>query len=93
VHALDRESKGTIGWTEFLSAVLCISICHDTKLVDSAFATFDRNQDGKIYVEDLQNVLGGSGGSEAWGARLPELFVEMIPKEFRQQAGQRPKKL
>jgi len=92
VHALDRDDTGTIGWTEFLSAALCVSICRDEKLVDSAFATFDGDRDGKITVEDLQQVLAGP----SWGTRLPDLFLEMIPEKFRpsvQQPVGRRKKL
>jgi len=85
MHALDRDDTGTIGWTEFLSAVLCISVCRDEKLVESAFATFDCDRDGKITVDDLEQVLGGSDGHSRskWKTRLPELFVEMIPEKFR----------
>jgi len=102
VHALDRDDTGTIGWTEFLSAALCVSVCRNDKLVESAFATFDNDRDGKITVEDLQQVLGGGarstesrvpvddGGAaaSAWREKLPELFLEMIPEKFRPKAGQ-----
>jgi Ca2+-binding EF-hand superfamily protein len=88
VHALDRDASGVIGWTEFLSAALCVSICRNEKLVESAFMTFDTDRDGKITVGDLQQVLGGTGGYPGWRDRLPDLFVEMIPEKFRPAEGQ-----
>lgn len=87
IHALDREGVGTISWTEFLAGALCFRVHRNLRLVDAAFATFDRDSDGKITEDDLACVLGGGSHSLGWERKMPEMFVEMIPEKFRPTDG------
>eukprot|EP00928_Gymnodinium_smaydae_P004025 TRINITY_DN11411_c0_g7_i1.p1 TRINITY_DN11411_c0_g7~~TRINITY_DN11411_c0_g7_i1.p1 ORF type:complete len:745 (+),score=202.17 TRINITY_DN11411_c0_g7_i1:107-2341(+) len=53
LHSLDKDESGFVEWTEFIAAAMCISVCRDERLVDAAFAVFDRDQDGMVTKEDL----------------------------------------
>lgn len=67
IHALDRDNDKHIGWTEFIAASFCVSVCKNTKLVDAAFAHFDSDGDDKITAQDLERVIAGSDSTRSSG--------------------------
>mmetsp|Transcript_27579 Transcript_27579/g.87202 ORF Transcript_27579/g.87202 Transcript_27579/m.87202 type:complete len:574 (+) Transcript_27579:1-1722(+) len=71
IHALDKDDSGTVEWTEFIAAALCISVCGEKNLVDAAFAMFDGNGDGEISAEDFEEVFAQGGVRELWREQLP----------------------
>jgi hypothetical protein len=93
IHALDRDGDGTIGWTEFIAAAICVSVCRRTNLVDAAFANFDSDGDDEICKGDFMRVLAGNHG-ERWREKLSVYMAEVskdraITKEqFRSYVGQ-----
>lgn len=86
IHSLDRNADGSITWTEFTAAVICVKACRDLRLVDAAFATFDVDQDGKIVPSDVEAIMVNeedAAGASAWKARLPALFQDFFQGESR----------
>mmetsp|Transcript_42972 Transcript_42972/g.124273 ORF Transcript_42972/g.124273 Transcript_42972/m.124273 type:complete len:760 (+) Transcript_42972:101-2380(+) len=80
VYALDRDDSGAISWTEFTAAAMCLSVCHNKKLVAAAFNIFDTNGHSRVYEKDLLAVLGQGGPS--WKEHL---------STFCQQLSDRPR--
>mmetsp|Transcript_42406 Transcript_42406/g.131278 ORF Transcript_42406/g.131278 Transcript_42406/m.131278 type:complete len:597 (-) Transcript_42406:238-2028(-) len=72
VHALDKDDSGTLAWTEFVAAALCISVCGEKRLVDAAFAIFDSDNDGKVSVQDIADVFAVGGVKDLWLKELPK---------------------
>lgn len=60
---LDADRSGSIGYTEFLSAVLRGAECRKEALL-AAFDEFDRSHDGLISFDDLKAVLRENGRSD-----------------------------
>lgn len=94
IHTLDRDGDGSVSWTEFTAAALCISSCGKTELVDAAFAHFDADSDDRIDVKDLEFVLANyPGEGRQWAQRLPAMIADfkspIIKKEqFRSYIGE-----
>jgi len=60
---LDADRSGSIGYTEFLSAVLRGAECRKEALL-AAFDEFDCNHDGLISFDELKAVLRENGRSD-----------------------------
>jgi calcium-dependent protein kinase len=58
--AADLDNSGTINYTEFLAATLEQSIFMKEENLRNAFKLFDINQDGKIEVDELKQIIGGN---------------------------------
>lgn len=71
VHALDKDDSGTVEWTEFIAAALCISVCGEKKLVDAAFAIFDADGDGEVSVRDFEAIFARGDVKDLWYRQLP----------------------
>eukprot|EP00913_Durusdinium_trenchii_P030156 g28256.t1 len=52
-HALDQDASGMVTWTEFIAAALCVSVCRNRRLVEAAFAVFDKDMDGKARPQKV----------------------------------------
>merc|ERR1712048_488815 len=72
VYALDKDDSGTVEWTEFIAAALCISVCGEKRLVDMAFSFFDTKGHGKISINDIENVFAKGAVRDVWFANLPQ---------------------
>jgi serine/threonine protein kinase len=94
VHSLDKNSDDMVEWTEFLAAVLCISVCKNEPLIKAAFQTIDTDGDGKISVEDIESVFAVGSVKAAWKKLLPVQCADIAPtgpydlQQFRQYMGQ-----
>jgi len=87
VHALDRDGKTRIGWTEFTAAAMCISVCRNDRIMKSVFAALDSDGDGLIDADDFENMFAGSDiERDKWHSGLPVLFPEMFRNEPDEQA-------
>jgi len=71
IHALDLDNSGSVEWTEFLSAALCISVCQNQLLVESAFNSFDTDSDGRVSVRDIESLLARGSTASVWKRKLP----------------------
>jgi len=71
VHALDKDDSGSVEWTEFIAAALCISVCGEKRLVDAAFAIFDTDNDGEISVADFEELFAHGEVKDVWRRQLP----------------------
>lgn len=80
LHALDRNGSGSVCWTEFLAAALCVSLPRNPALVDGTFAFFDDDHDGKISSKDFLRVLAHGEHTEEWKKTMPALFSEVLGK-------------
>eukprot|EP00930_Biecheleria_cincta_P047667 TRINITY_DN33092_c0_g1_i1.p1 TRINITY_DN33092_c0_g1~~TRINITY_DN33092_c0_g1_i1.p1 ORF type:complete len:542 (-),score=120.90 TRINITY_DN33092_c0_g1_i1:712-2337(-) len=60
---LDADSSGSVGYTEFLSAVLRGRECKKEALL-AAFDEFDSDHDGLLSFDDLKAVLSENGTSD-----------------------------
>eukprot|EP00933_Yihiella_yeosuensis_P071088 TRINITY_DN79288_c0_g1_i1.p1 TRINITY_DN79288_c0_g1~~TRINITY_DN79288_c0_g1_i1.p1 ORF type:complete len:585 (-),score=122.13 TRINITY_DN79288_c0_g1_i1:64-1764(-) len=72
IHALDKDDSGTVEWTEFIAAALCISVCNNPKLVGAAFSIFDQDHDDKVSAQDFANVFAHGECRAVWHRHLPE---------------------
>merc|ERR1711920_402245 len=79
VHALDRDQSGTVSWTEFIAAALCVSVCKNQPLVAAAFATIDHNNDGKASVEELKEMFAEREQESLWSEHLPAECKQINP--------------
>lgn len=77
IHALDRDDSGSIAWTEFVAAALCVSVCREHRLVDTAFAVFDKDRDNKINQKDIINVFAKGVVEEQWKLLLPRELAHL----------------
>uniref|UniRef100_A0A7S1EUP7 non-specific serine/threonine protein kinase n=1 Tax=Noctiluca scintillans TaxID=2966 RepID=A0A7S1EUP7_NOCSC len=80
LHALDRNGGGSVCWTEFLAAALCVSLPRNPAHVDGTFAFFDDDHDGKISSGDFLRVLAHGEHTEEWKKTMPALFSEVLGK-------------
>lgn len=73
---LDVDRSGSIGYTEFLSAVLRGRECRKEALL-AAFDDFDSNHDGILSCDELKSVLSENGTSDE---DCRAIFEEAHPK-------------
>mmetsp|Transcript_2486 Transcript_2486/g.5432 ORF Transcript_2486/g.5432 Transcript_2486/m.5432 type:complete len:749 (-) Transcript_2486:70-2316(-) len=78
IHSLDRTMSGSVGWTEFVAAALCISLPRTGRHVDAAFAFFDQDSDGKISSTDMEAILAVGQHSRAWKDKMPDMFQDIV---------------
>eukprot|EP00440_Ansanella_granifera_P010948 gb/GFBE01011872.1/.p1 GENE.gb/GFBE01011872.1/~~gb/GFBE01011872.1/.p1 ORF type:complete len:500 (+),score=152.57 gb/GFBE01011872.1/:1-1500(+) len=69
MQEVDSDGSGMIDYTEFLAATLDKRMYIQEDVCWSAFRVFDRNQDGKISREELQNVLCSNDVEKVIGAK------------------------
>jgi len=77
LRALDMSGEGSVCWTEFLAAALCVKLPRKTENLDAAFAFFDTDLDGKLTIEELSRVFAHGDSKEEWIRQLPALFAEL----------------
>jgi len=70
-HALDQDANGAVTWTEFIAAALCVSVCRNRRLVEAAFAVFDKDMDGKVSLQDFADYFALGEVEEVWLRHLP----------------------
>ncbi|CAK9001267.1 unnamed protein product [Durusdinium trenchii] len=70
-HALDQDASGMVTWTEFIAAALCVSVCRNRRLVEAAFAVFDKDMDGKVSMEDFAEYFALGDVRDVWLRHLP----------------------
>mmetsp|Transcript_24140 Transcript_24140/g.71850 ORF Transcript_24140/g.71850 Transcript_24140/m.71850 type:complete len:861 (+) Transcript_24140:54-2636(+) len=90
IHAIDRDADGWITWTEFTAAAICVSVCRSRRCVDTAFAAFDADQDGRIGADDILRVLGSAlptQGQAAWAKLLPQQMAEVLAASPEEPSG------
>jgi calcium-dependent protein kinase len=80
LRALDRSGEGSVCWTEFLAAALCVKLPRKQENVDGAFAFFDIDLDGRLTMEELSRVFAHGNSKDEWIRQLPALFAELAGK-------------
>lgn len=58
INAMDLNSNGSIEYSEFIAATINSDIFLDRNRLLAAFQIFDRDENGKVSVDDLQRLLG-----------------------------------
>ncbi|CAE7369380.1 CPK9 [Symbiodinium natans] len=71
VHALDQDRSGAVTWTEFVAGALCVSVCGNKRLVEAAFAVFDKDNDGKVSQADFEDMFAKGDVESLWRKNLP----------------------
>eukprot|EP00931_Biecheleriopsis_adriatica_P114956 TRINITY_DN90820_c0_g1_i1.p1 TRINITY_DN90820_c0_g1~~TRINITY_DN90820_c0_g1_i1.p1 ORF type:complete len:757 (-),score=158.99 TRINITY_DN90820_c0_g1_i1:41-2065(-) len=73
VHAVDQDCSGSVDWTEFTAAALCVSVCGNHSLTGAAFAVIDKDSDGRASLEDFAQVfaVGDDRRKATWIKSLP----------------------
>lgn len=72
IWALDKDNSGTVEWTEFMAAALCVIVSRRKELIHAAFSIFDRNGDGKVSQDDFLDFFGVGEVAPVWKRHLPE---------------------
>eukprot|EP00929_Paragymnodinium_shiwhaense_P013771 TRINITY_DN12161_c0_g1_i3.p1 TRINITY_DN12161_c0_g1~~TRINITY_DN12161_c0_g1_i3.p1 ORF type:complete len:744 (+),score=153.78 TRINITY_DN12161_c0_g1_i3:51-2282(+) len=86
VHALDKDSDGMVEWTEFLAAVLCVSVSRKENLLNAAFMALDEDKDGRIQPQDFENLFAVGGVKDLWRKELPNQCKELGPAPYSRDA-------
>ena len=58
-------------WTEFIAGALCVSVCGNKRLVEAAFAVFDKDADGKVSQSDFEDMFAKGDVEALWRKHLP----------------------
>jgi len=74
---VDSDGSGVIDYTEFLAATLDKRAYLTDEVCWGAFRTFDKNGDGKISKDELQQVLQSGDVSDATVRSMEELMNEV----------------
>merc|ERR1719215_209776 len=69
VNALDRDGSGTVSWTEFIAAALCISVCRKEALVNSAFHILKMDNRDAVYGVNILQLFG-KDNEAVWRSQL-----------------------
>ncbi|CAE7407104.1 CPK2 [Symbiodinium natans] len=78
MQEVDSDGSGNIDYTEFLAATLDKRMYIQEDVCWSAFRVFDRNGDGKISMDELQQVLCNGDVEEVVGTKaIAELMLEV----------------
>lgn len=76
IAELDQTGNGTIDFQEFISACINRKRLNDEEEVKKAFMILDNDNDGKISVQDFNDIFCSYGGarmnSEIWSELLKE---------------------
>eukprot|EP00929_Paragymnodinium_shiwhaense_P013769 TRINITY_DN12161_c0_g1_i1.p1 TRINITY_DN12161_c0_g1~~TRINITY_DN12161_c0_g1_i1.p1 ORF type:complete len:739 (+),score=180.56 TRINITY_DN12161_c0_g1_i1:95-2311(+) len=82
VHALDKDSDGMVEWTEFIAAVLCVSVSRKENLLNAAFTALDEDKDGRIQLRDFETLFAVGGVEDLWRQALPGQCEELGPGPY-----------
>eukprot|EP00933_Yihiella_yeosuensis_P082330 TRINITY_DN9617_c0_g2_i1.p1 TRINITY_DN9617_c0_g2~~TRINITY_DN9617_c0_g2_i1.p1 ORF type:complete len:508 (+),score=149.82 TRINITY_DN9617_c0_g2_i1:95-1618(+) len=78
MEGIDSDGSGVIDYTEFLAATLDRHQYMKEDVCWSAFRVFDRNGDGQISMEELNQVLGDKDIEDVMGTQaIAELLREV----------------
>ncbi|OMJ87571.1 hypothetical protein SteCoe_10656 [Stentor coeruleus] len=64
IQRCDSDKNGFINYTEFLTATVEASQAYSREKVREVFNIFDKNKDGKLSLEEIQNALGGNSKND-----------------------------
>lgn len=81
MEEVDSDGSGVIDYTEFLAATLDKRLYIQEDVCWSAFRVFDRNGDGKISAEELNQVLGTGSVEEVMGAKAIAALMEEVDSD------------
>ena len=68
---LDMDRSGQISYNEFLSAMISSKKVVTEERVEKAFNIFDKDGSGKLSVEEIKNIFGGT--EEQWKKVISEI--------------------
>merc|ERR1740121_2860879 len=71
---VDSDGRGIVDYTEFLAAALDKKQYEDEAVCWQAFRVFDRNGDGVISKEELQQVLQDDDVQKVGGGSIEEIL-------------------
>merc|ERR1719277_887033 len=78
MDGVDADGSGVIEYTEFLAAILDRRSYLSEDVVWSAFNVFDRDGDGRITLQELQQVLDNGAVEEIVGAKGIEGLMKEV---------------
>jgi calcium-dependent protein kinase len=77
LQGVDSDGSGVIDYTEFLAATLDKRAYLQQELCWAAFLLFDKNGDGKISKEELNEVLQSGDADDAAARSMADLVAEV----------------
>merc|ERR1712008_331372 len=77
LQGVDSDGSGVIDYTEFLAATLDKRAYLQQELCWAAFLLFDKNGDGKISKEELNEVLQSGDADDAAARSMADLMAEV----------------
>lgn len=60
MESVDTDKNGEINYSEFIAATMDNKLIKNSFSIDRAFQFFDKDQNGKIEKDELQQILQGS---------------------------------
>lgn len=82
LQELDADGIGVLDYTAFLAAMLRRKTYMADTSMRLAFAAFDADRDGRLSVQELQDVLGYSVGGAEMGEAVAELTELVAEADF-----------
>lgn len=58
MHSVDKDKNGYVDYQEFITAATNKAMLVNRENLMAAFRTFDRDESGKISIEELKGVFG-----------------------------------
>ena len=76
IEQSDQNGDGVIDFEEFISACVSRQVLHNEKAIKMAFNILDKNKDGRLTLDDFDDMFASYGGTfdndDLWNQLLAE---------------------
>ena len=77
MESVDTDRNGEINYNEFISATMDNKLVKNSFSIDKAFLFFDKDKNGMIEKEELQQILQGSELNHLETSIIKEILLEL----------------